>query len=204
MAALFSLGKFFIPIFSFLFVGEILRASQYVGFFIIVIASMLLSLKRAENIRLNNAFFYMLFSGFLLAIEAVLYKYVLESVSWSTAVVSTSLSSGLIVLSFFLIPHVRRNLFEQIRQLKGVVGLFTLNELIAFIGNIISPYVVSLVPVTIAKSVEGFQPFFVLLYAIIFRRWLPGVFQEVVGWKMVLKKVALFGCMIIGVVLVVG
>lgn len=204
VAALFSLGKFFVPLFSFFAVGEVLRLSQYIGFFIIVMASMLLSLNKREKIRLNKAFFYMLFSGFLLAIEAVVYKYVLESVSWSTAVVSTSFFSGLIALSFLLISHVRRTLLEQVRQLKDVVGLFTLNELIAFAGNIVSPYVVSLVPVTVAKSVEGFQPFFVLLYAIIFRRWLPGVFQEVVNWRVVLKKTALFACMIIGVVLVVG
>lgn len=204
VAALFSLGKFFVPLFSFLAVGEVLRLSQYVGFFVIVMAGMLLSLNKREKIRLNKAFFYMLFSGFLLAIEAVVYKYVLESASWSTTVVSTSLFSGLIALSFLLISHVRRTLLEQVRQLKDVVGLFTLNELIAFVGNIVSPYVVSLVPVTVAKSVEGFQPFFVLLYAIIFRRWLPGVFQEVVNWRVVLKKTALFACMIIGVVLVVG
>lgn len=204
VAALFSLGKFFVPIFSFVFAGEVLRLSQYVGFFFIVTASMFLSLNRADKIRLNISFFYMLFSGFLLAIEAVVYKYVLESVSWSTAVVSTSIFSCLIVLSFLFLPRVRRDLLEQVRQLRGVACLFTLNEFIAFGGNIVSPYIVSLVPVTVAKSVEGLQPFFVLLYAIIFRRWLPGVFQEKVDWRMVLKKATLFAWMIAGVVLVVG
>lgn len=204
VASLFSLGKFFVPVFSYFAVGEVLRPAQYIGFFILVTSSMLLSVNRAEKIHLNKAFFYMLFSGFLLAIEAVVYKYVLESVSWSTAVVTTSTFSFVIVMSFLCIPYIRRSIFDQVRQIGGIWPLFTLNELIGFSGNIVSPYILTLVPVTLAKSVEGFQPFFVLVYAIIFRRWLPGVFKESIDRRVIVKKIILFGCMVGGVVLVVG
>lgn len=207
VAALFSLGKFFIPIFSYLFVGEILQFSQYVGFFIIVMASMILTLKKTDKIRLNKSFFYMLLAGFLLAIEAVIYKYLFESVSWGTAVVSTSLCSFLVVMSFLLAPSVRKNIIAQvheIRKIRRITALFVVNEFFAFAGNIVSPYVVSLVPVTLAKSIEGFQPFFVLVYAVIFHRFFPGVFREAVDRRVILKKAILFGCMIVGVLMVVN
>ena len=204
VAALFSLGKFFVPIFSYFAIGEILHPSQYIGFFMLVISSMLLSVTRVEKIRLNKAFFYMLFAGFLLAIEAVVYKYVLETVSWSTTMVSTSLSSFCIVLFFLWIPHVRQNLIGQVRQIRKIWPLFGLNEVFAFAGNAISPYIVSLVPVTLAKSIEGFQPLFVLLYAVALHRFFPGVFREMVDRRTILKKFLLFLVMIGGVVLVVG
>lgn len=203
VASMFSLGKFLIPVLSFFVVGEVLHVSQYVGFFLIVIPSMLLTLNKTDKIRLDASFFYMLFSSSILAVEAVTYKYLFESVSWSTVVVSTTCFSFLIVLCFLFIPSVRRNLFHQISQLRPVVGLFTLNEFFAFAGNIVSPYVVSLVPVTLAKSIESFQPFFVLVYAVIFHRFFPGVFQETVDRRTVAKKFILFGCMVAGVVLVV-
>lgn len=202
VASLFSLGKFFVPIFSYLFIGEVLQPSQYVGFSLIVLSSLLLSVSKVEKIRVNRAFFYMLFSSSLLAVEAVIYTFVLERTSWSTTVVSTSTFSFLIAMSFLCIPKVRQNISDQVRQLRPVAGLFTLNELLAFGGNVVSPYVISLVPATLAKSIDGFQPFFVLVYAIIFRRYLPGVFRESINRRVIAKKFILFGCMIIGVVMV--
>lgn len=204
VACLFSLGKFFIPVFSYFAVGELLQPGQYVGFFVIILSSMFLTLKKTDKIRLNKAFFFMFFSSFFLSIEAVIYKYVLGSASWSTTVVSTSVSSFIIVLVLLSIPYIRRSVIEQFRQLKSIATLFTLNELFAFIGNITSPYVVSLVPVTVAKSIEGFQPFFVLVYALIFHRFLPGVFRETIDRRTIIKKIVLFAFMIAGVVLVVG
>lgn len=204
VASLFSLGKFFIPVFSYFAVGELLRPSQYVGFFVIILASMFLTVNKTDKIRLNKAFAYMLFAGFLLAIEAVIYKYVLESVSWSTTVVSTSFSSFIIVLGLLCITPIRHRFFQEVRQLKSIVTLFTVNEFLGFAGSSISPYVISLVPVTLAKSIEGFQPFFVLVYAIIFHRFFPGVFRETIDRRTIAKKFILFGCMIVGVVMVVG
>lgn len=202
VAALFSLGRFFVPVFSYLFIGEVLRPIQYGGFFLIVLCGMLLSIHRVEKIRVSKAFIYMFCSSLLLAIEAVIYKFVLGQVSWSTAVASTSTFSFSIALSFLCIPKVRKDIFKQIRQLSPVAGLFTLNELLAFGGNVVSPYVISLVPITLAKSIDGFQPFFVLVYAIIFRKLLPGVFRESIDRRVIVKKIILFGCMIVGVVMV--
>ena len=62
VAALFSLGQITIPLMSFLFLGEILNLEQYIGFTIIIMASVALSIKGTRIPKLSRAFYYMVFA----------------------------------------------------------------------------------------------------------------------------------------------
>ena len=77
VAALFSLGQITIPLMSFLFLGEILNLSQYIGFIVIIMASVALSIKGTRIPKLSRAFYYMVLASLLRAVYAILEKYVL-------------------------------------------------------------------------------------------------------------------------------
>jgi len=204
VSSLFSLGKIFVPVFAFLFVGEVLTITQYLGFFIIILGSAALTLNDYRTLRFNKSFFYMLVCSILLAIEAVVYKYLFENVSWSTGFVWTTLFSSAIIFCFLLVPKLRKDIRAQTSDLKRNVPIFALEELLTFGGSAASTFAISLVPVTLAKSIGAFQPFFVLIYALILGKSFPHIFRESVDRRSIVKKFMLFAIMVIGIILIVS
>jgi len=203
VSSLFSLGRIFVPIFAFLFVGEVLQFTQYLGSLVIVLGGAALTLNNHGTLRLNKSFFYMFVCSALLAIEAVVYKYLFESVSWSTGFVWTTLFSAAIIIGFLLVPKIRRDVKEQTGNLKRNAPVFAFEELLTFGGSAASTYAISLVPVTLAKSIGAFQPFFVLVYALVLGRFFPQMFHENIDRRSLVKKFLLFAIMVIGIILVV-
>jgi len=203
VTSLFSLGRIFVPILAFIFVGEVLRVSQYVGFTVIVVGSAALTLDHPRGtLRFNKAFLYMLVCSTLLAIEAVIYKYLFETVSWSTGFVWTTLISFLFALCFLLIPKLRRDIVRQAGNFGRHIKVFAFEELLTFGGSAAAVYAISLVPVTLVEAVEAFQPLFVLFYAVLFERYAPRIFHEHIDRKSVMKKSLLFIIMVLGIYLV--
>lgn len=204
VSSLFSLGRIFVPIFAFLFVGEVLTLTQYLGFFIIILGSTALTLNNHGILRFNKSFFYMLACSILLALEAVVYKYLFENVSWSTGFVWTTLFSSAIILCFLFVPELRRDIRKQTSDLKRNAPVFALEEFLTFGGSAASTFAISLVPVTLAKSIGAFQPFFVLVYALVLGKSFPRMFRESVERRSVVKKFMLFAIMVIGIILIVS
>ncbi|MCX6777469.1 MAG: hypothetical protein NT157_01125, partial [Candidatus Micrarchaeota archaeon] len=53
-------------------------------------------------------------------------------------------------------------------------------------------YAITLGPVTIVEAISGFYPFFVLLFAAAFARWMPSLLEErLAGWDLALKVFAI-------------
>lgn len=203
VCALFDLGKIFVPVFAFLLVGEQLSWFQYLGFGLLILSSLLISLDRRKQLRLNSAFWWMVLCSLLLALEAVLYKYLFIHVSWSTGFVWPSVLTSILSLLFLLIPKQRRSIVQQFHKLKSIAPVFIGGSLLTFIGSMASTYAIGLVPVTLEKSVDAFQPFFVLLYAILFKRRYPKFFKERIDARSVIRKCLFFIVMLLGILMVV-
>ncbi|HCC23884.1 TPA: hypothetical protein DF272_06955 [Candidatus Falkowbacteria bacterium] len=204
VSSLFSLGKIFVPIFAFLLVGEVLTLTQYLGFFIIILGGAALTLSNHGAFRFNKAFFYMLACSILLAIEAVVYKYLFENISWSTGFFWATLFSSVIIFCFLFVPKLRRDIRLQTNDLKRNAPVFALEEFLTFGGSAASTFAISLVPVTLAKSIDAFQPFFVLVYALVLGKSFPRMFRESVDLRSVIKKFIFFTIMVIGIILIVS
>ncbi len=202
VASLFSIGKVFVPVLAFLTIGEVLNLNQYIGFLIIIISSALLTLNNAGKLAFNKSFFYMMLCSLILSIEAVIFKYILYEVSWSTAMVWSTVFSLIVVIPFVLFGRYRKNIKNQLGRFKGKSHLFILEELLTFSGEAAIVYALVLAPVTLVKGIVSIQPLFVLLYAIIFGRYLPHMFREKIDKRNVIKKLTLFAFIIIGAILI--
>lgn len=202
VTSLFSLGKIFVPLLAFLMVGEVLTLAQYAGFFVIVLSGALLTLQ-SWAFRLNRSFFYMLAVSLILSFEAVLYKYTFESVSWSTSFVWTTLCVFCINFWFLAISTIRKDIQNNISTFRHSLPSMIGNWILDFVGNASSVYVISLIPVTLAKAIGSTQPLFVLVYALILGRFFPSLFKEKIDHQSIVKKIVLFLCIIIGVIIVV-
>lgn len=204
VSSLFFLGFVFVPVLAFFVVGERLAVSQYAGFALIVIAAMSLTLD-LKQFRLNRAFFLMLGVSLALAVQAVLYKFVFEAgASWGSVVTALAVFdifiSGAIMLSVNSLQQVR----DDFARIKKHLKLFFLQQFLEWGGTAGGSFAVSVLPATVARGIVTTQPFFVLLYALIFGRAFPHMFKELVDRGAVVKKTLLFVLILLGTILVVA
>jgi drug/metabolite transporter (DMT)-like permease len=200
--SLFALGKILVPILAFIFVGELLKPAQYFGFMLIIVSSSALTFNRA-TLRLNKSFFYMLLSSSLLAVEVVVYKIIFSQVSWGTGYVWTMGISAIMALISLLMLLPNKNTKPELSSLKKHYPIVLLVGCVSFLGGIGFSYAIFAVTATIARSIDSFQPFFVLLYAVAFKKFFPMAFKEEINFQSLIKKVLLFIATVVGVILTV-
>jgi drug/metabolite transporter (DMT)-like permease len=203
VAALFSLGKIAIPFMAWLFLGETLQIQQYVGFGIIILASLMLTF-HPQSFRLNTAVWLMLGVSLLFSVENIVLKHAFDDgLSWLTFAMYCSLVECLIGL--VLLSAQWRTSMRLIRELRpATTGLMCLEALFTGIGNVASTWALALLPVTVMKALTGTQPLIVFGYAKMFGRALPDFFKEDDSGVHPLVKVAAFVLMIAGAVLTMG
>jgi len=204
VAALFSLGKVSVPLFAFFIVGERLAPLQYVGFFVLILSSMALSAERI-SLRFDRTFLFMLSASLLLSLESVLYKYVFEQgVSWSSAMVWTMALEFFIAGVMVLTPKNLAEIVALRPKIKQVGLPLTIMQFLSWSGSAGSAYALSLIPVSVVKGIGSTQALFVLVYALFFAKRYPHLFREYIGHDGVRKKIFLFACIIVGVVLTIA
>ncbi|MBI2102812.1 EamA family transporter [Candidatus Woesearchaeota archaeon] len=201
VVSLFSLGKIFVPLLAFLIVDERLQLTQYFGFLIIVLCSALLTWNGGKTLRFNRSFLYMSLASLILSLEVVIFKYIFASASWSTGLTWSLVFSFLFSLPLLSSSRLRRNIIDQVHRFKTNSHFFFLEELATFGGFALYTYVLTFIPVTLMEGVASFQPFFVLLYALLFTTLFPHAFKEKITARDIIKKGLLFIVMVLGVFL---
>lgn len=205
VSSLFSIGKIFVPILAFLIVGEVLTMAQYLGFALIITSSTLLTLSvKHGSLRLRPSFFYMLIASLLISLEIVLYKYLLENVSWSTGFVSSLLAAFGLAFLMLLVRRWRKDIMEGWSIFRRRFPLLAAEELLTVGATGSYTYATASLPATLIGGIAESQSFIVLLYAVLFSRFFPKVFKEKIDTRNVFKKISLFVLTIIGVALILS
>jgi drug/metabolite transporter (DMT)-like permease len=206
VSAFFSIGKIIIPVFAFVFIGEVLQAREYLGIAVIIFGNVLLAFHtKSGKVRLSKAFYLIILASTILAIDGILYKYMFDQgVNWSTAIGGQLLISGVLGCAFFLINPVTRKeiLKERDHYKKSSTWLFFTEEIFTFLALGAEAFAISLAPVSLVKGIGMSIPIFVLLYTLIVKKYRPKAFHENTGRGAVIKKVIIFGLIILGLVLV--
>ncbi len=205
VSAFFSFGKIIIPIFAFIFVGEILSIREYIGIGIIILGNVVLALHMTgKKIRLSKAFYMILFASTLLAIEGILFKYMFEQgVNWSMAVGGQLLISCVLGCATLLaFRRTRRHIMEERGKYKSSAKILFSEELFTFLGLAAETYAISLAPVTLVKGIGMAIPIFVLSYTVVVKKFNPKAFHENTKRSVVIRKVFIFGLIILGLFLV--
>lgn len=200
----FSLGRIFIPLWAFVIVGETLSFGEYTGVLLIIISSILLSMQGSlKDIKLSKALFYILFAAFIISFEGVLLKLLFnQGVSAGNAIAWEMIIS--FVFAMLLVFHKSSwvDIKSSFPLFKKKLPVFFVEEGATFIAFSAGAIALTMAPVSLVKSITIFSPFFVLLYAKIFGKKFPDLFNEQKGVGITLKKVLLFTVMTIGVLLI--
>ncbi len=204
ITSLFSLGKIFAPVLAFFIVREHLAPIQYIGFFLIILSSIFLTLD-FKKLRFDRAFLFMFIVSIILTLQSVLYKYMFDQgTSWGTAVVWTTLLSIAVALVPALFPKNIADMRASVQKIKGIGWLFFLNQFLSWGGEAANTLALFLIPVSIVKGITSTQPIFVLIFALLFAKNAKHVFREYTGSDGLWKKIILFILTIIGTLLVIG
>lgn len=193
-------------ILSSLFLKEFLLPKQFVGFSIIFIGGLMLSVNGNEKgfawLKPRKAFLLMMLSCLIFSFSSVLFKFVTLNIGyWTTLTyeyfgvgVGTSLFPGYLVIS--------NKLKWKPKALTPTVSLiFILDKLIEVAGQAFGAYATTLAPVALVGIVSSTQPFFVFLFAVILSIWFPQIIKENLSRKVVLTKLICMVMMFVGIII---
>lgn len=204
VAALFSLGQITIPLMSFLFLGEVLTLTQYIGFLVIIMSSVALSIKGTKIPKLSRAFYYMVFASLLRAVYAILEKYVLMGDgNWVNMVIYPNLISGLIPFLFFFHRKWRKDIVKNFPPYLDKFKIFAVNEFICFLEVVAQVYGMSGLSPVVSSSIGATEPIFLLGFCYFMLKKYNIPLNEKISTQVLMKKLFCFVLIILGVILVV-
>lgn len=205
VTALFSLGQITIPIMTYFTIGEKLSIYQYLGFFIIILSSIALSIDNFKLTKINKAFYYMLGVSILLSFYIVLEKIILvKDDNWVNVVIYPTMTAGIIPLLFLLKKEIRDDIVVSFPLYKKNFKLMTLNEFFCFLAIATGIYGLSGLSPVILASITATIPIFTLAISCMLGKHFGLHCIETMTKKVIIKKLICFIFIILGVALAIG
>ena len=199
ISSLFALGNIFVPILSFILLADVLRLHQYIGFLIIIFASVILNKKSRVHFCINDAFYLMVISTFLLACRICLSKYVLNlDHNVSNVLIYPNLLSWLIPFLFLLSSKNRKSIKKKVGVYLHQFKFFVIVELFTFGAVATSIIALDKLSPTVSAAITALEPLFALAI-IIFLKSCCNLRLKDCG--ITFKKIICFIWIIIGVVM---
>lgn len=190
--ALLNLMPVFVVILAALFLHESLLTKQYIGIGVIVLSSTYLGLMDARKFKLNSAISYVIAGSFVYAVASILAKFAYDQASFRT--VFPWISFGFFITGATIYIFGRHSTEAKRLAKKAGVALvlvmFTI-ELLNFGAEFTQGLAISRGPVSIIRAIEGIQPLYILLLAIVLGPFLRSFFREQVDSRFPRKVLAM-------------
>ena len=190
--SLFSLGKIIVPFLGFFFLGERLEPLQYLGFFMIILSAVALTLD-LKKLKLNVAFFLMFLVSLLLSVSSAIQKYLFEQgMGWGTLLIWSAGIQFFIVSTLMLVRQNRNALSSMIESRRSLLRIFIPVEFANWIAWTAGLYALYLLPLSVTKGLGSLQAIVVLVFAFFLKNRAPNFFKEDIGLKSIGKKALFF------------
>lgn len=198
---LFYLSPLFVSVLAWAYLGERLGAGEYAGILLLMAGAILINSRPGVLFKPGKAFRLMILAAFVLALYMIAVKQALKGSDFWTAFALVRLWTFIVLIPWLI--RRRSDLKAAVRD-RGpkIIGIMSANEIFALAATLCSVAAVSLGPVTLVTALSSLQPFFVLVFALLFSRFLPGVLKEETGAPTVLLKLASIALMFAGAVLI--
>ncbi len=204
VSALFALGEIIVPILSYFVLNDVLTLHQYIGFAIIIMASVALSLKSTKIPKLNRAFYYMLFASFLLSLRVIVVKCTMNlEGNWINLVVYPDIISGILPFGLLFIKKYRKDIVKNFPPYLKKFRIFALDEFFCSLGLLCSTYALDQLSPVVNSGINSMRPVFLLLIGAFLLYFYNIPLKERITPRILVKKLFFFVLMILGVILVV-
>ncbi len=206
VAPLFQLSSVIALILGFFVLGEHIGSVQFLGCALILVGAVGLSvIKTIKGFKIKSDVLLLIsISCFFIAVSGVIFKFIaLEESFWITSFWE---SLGIFISSFglFFVRAYREQFFNTVK-ISGpkVIAFNILNGVFVIVGKIALGFATLLAPISIVFFIaEGFQPFFVLFYGILFSNLFPKFINEKISGKKAAYKLLAICVMFAGVYLI--
>ncbi|MFC1928157.1 EamA family transporter [Chloroflexota bacterium] len=166
----------FVAIMAVLLLGETLGYLQWLAVIIVVAGAVMVSVKQSQSGStrwLGKPLLLLFGSSLLLAVADITGKYALAYISfWSMVYLTAFCLSGTFLL-ISMRPHILGQLSSMKRR-NSTIALLTFNETLAPIGAALLFWALEMGPVSLVSAIVGSRPMFVVIFALILSRILPG------------------------------
>lgn len=196
--ALFGFSPAITPFLAYFILGETLSLNEYLGFTIVLASSFSLSVVNIYHFQFSKAFIYILFASSIYAVIAILQKLVYDQTDFFSGYVFFSIGLGIGALFLSLVFKDGRAFYRGFRKIfKKWIGILFLVELIGIAAELTNNYAISKGRVSLVKVIEGTQPMYVLLFAILLHPFFPKYFRDAAK-KDKLKKLIFMLIILVG------
>lgn len=196
---LFQLAPVFVLALSFLFLGEMLTSSHFIGFLFFISAGAIVSYNWAEkSFKLGKAFYYMLIAMFIGSIALVTSKHIFTVTGFWSAFLWLRLAEFSAV-GVLLVPSIRKEAVGTYKSMTlKIKGLIIFKMLIDFSAFIFSGYAISNGPISLITALgSSALPLFVFMLALFMSAYFPNIVKEDISKKVILTK--LFAIVLIAI-----
>ncbi|MDO8638301.1 MAG: EamA family transporter [Candidatus Daviesbacteria bacterium] len=202
---LFQMTPVITLVLSYLFLGDKLSVQQFLGFILILISTIGISVNKSlREFNFSNTFFLILLTDFLWASAFVLFKFVVDTNSFVKLISYESFGigiGGLILYTFF--PSIKMAFKKTNKQAGSVIFWFIIvNETIFLISRLLTYLAISKGPVALVDVVAGTQVIFAIVYGFILTKISPKTFQEDISQGGLSKKIIIAALILLGLVLI--
>lgn len=203
VGAMFSLGRVLLPIFAYFILSEKMHLYQYVGFFVIILSTLFLNLKKGVKLKINLAFYLMLLASLMTTLSIIFSKKALTEMNWISFSFYSILLSDVFLFFILFFSKFRGLIKQDFKIFKKNFGLLMIMEVVDRLAVLTGVFSLSLLPVMVRSAISSTLPIFVLLYSLILYRFSDTQFKENLNKREMIKKIICFLFIIIGVVLTV-
>lgn len=189
---------------SFLFLKETITPKQFIGFILIIFASIAVSVeKEKKGFILSPAFFYILIYDILWAASGVLIKFAINANSFWKILSYESWGIGIGGIMVYLIISPIRNAFNKsLKKItKRALSIIALNEGVFVLAKSLTFFAFSLGPVALVSVLENTQTFYGIIFGFALTIIAPSIFKEDISRKGLVKKLVASIILFLGILL---
>lgn len=190
ISPLFQSVPVFVLLFSYLFLKETLTYRQLVGYMLILLGSLIVSMQTTNKkvFKIRKALWWVLLASFLWALPAVMFKFVAVKQNFWDALIYEFL--GIVIGATILFLLYRTRVLFQLRNIKSDTWLIlNVNEFIYIIGRVSNFYAITLGVVSLVAVLGGTIPLFVFLFGLVISIWFPAIIKEDITMQTIIIKI---------------
>ena len=204
IAIMFQLVPVFVLALSVIFLNEMLTSKRLAGFFILLVAGIIVSYKKTNaKFGINKAFYYILASAFLLGISWITSKHILSVTNFWNGFMWFRITT-IPALFFLFFPKVRREFSNGFKKMKDNTRKLLAIKIIAdFLAAVFIEYALFIGPASLVSSLSAsLTPLFVFIFALAISLCLPKIMKEEIGARSIFLKFIAISMVAVGIFMI--
>jgi len=174
-----------------LFLKEVLSLKDYLAFPLVIVGSVLISVKREQKkLILSKGIILVLISIFLFSVQAIILKLASDVDYVSLMILRWLIMLFFIMILFLSSQNIRAKVKTTLEQLnKKKLGLIYAAESLGIIGFVFSYLAIQRGPVSLVSLTQGAESLFVILLTVLISIFMPHILKEEISKKTISLKI---------------